>query len=169
MNRAFYQRLLVVVLLTLSGAFVFGLAALLPSYFISTVKNDIAQRELSAQSVEPMPTLDAETEKEIKTLDAKLSIIEKAERNKFTVSTQVIREVIAQKLSDIKITQIIFDAGGDGAPKITVSGIAPSRERLLLYRQALEQDVNFKNVLLPISNFVKGSNIEFSLTLTPAP
>ena len=52
--------------------------------------------------------------------------------------------------------------------KVTVLGIAPSRELLLLFRRALEDDVAFKKVDLPISNFVKGSNIEFSLSLIPS-
>jgi hypothetical protein len=72
-------------------------------------------------------------------------------------------------MPDIKITQILYDnTVAKGDKKVNIQGTAPSRERLLIFRQALEGNPAFKKVDLPISNFVKGSNIQFSLSLTPA-
>jgi len=50
---------------------------------------------------------------------------------------------------------------------VSIEGIAPSREILLAFRRLLENDPLFKSVDLPISNFIKGSNIRFNLNLIP--
>ena len=80
----------------------------------------------------------------------------------------MIGAILLKKRSDIKITQILYQNDGTNGKKITLTGIASSREVLLLFRQALEDSSSFKDVVLPISNFVKGSNIDFSLSLTPS-
>jgi hypothetical protein len=50
--------------------------------------------------------------------------------------------------------------------KISISGRASSREVLLSFRRTLEDNPAFSKVDLPISNFIKGSNIRFYITLT---
>jgi len=72
--------------------------------------------------------------------------------------------VISKKMTDIKINQILYKNEPAGK-SIGVRGIAPNRERLLLFRRALEEDPLFKKVDLPISNFTKGLNIQFYLSL----
>ncbi len=96
----------------------------------------------------------------------KINLIESSEKNRFSVSEKVVDEIIARKMSDIKILQIDYEKGIDGARIVKITGMAPDRERLLLFRQTLESDQNFSNVDLPISNFVKGKNINFELKIT---
>jgi len=79
----------------------------------------------------------------------------------------VINAILLKKRSDIKITQISYQNDTRGR-KIGVTGTAPSREVLLFFRLALESSPAFKSVDLPISNFVKGSNIQFYLNLIPS-
>ncbi len=101
-------------------------------------------------------------------MDAKLSIIENAEKNKFVVSERVIEELLLKKTPEVRITQISFEENEKGEKNISVRGSASSRERLLVFKRALEEDDLFKNVDLPISNLVKGSNLQFYLTLSPS-
>jgi len=68
---------------------------------------------------------------------------------------------------NIKITDISYENDSLNGKKISIQGTAPSREVLLSFRQAFENDNTFKQVDLPISNFVKGSNIQFYLSLIP--
>jgi Tfp pilus assembly protein PilN len=94
--------------------------------------------------------------------------VEKNEAAKYLLSRSVINEIILNKMPDMKITQISYDSATKTGKTITLRGIAPSRERLLQFRKALEDDSAFKKVDLPISNFVKGSNISFSIGLLPS-
>jgi hypothetical protein len=111
---------------------------------------------------------DQQTLETIKGLNKKLALIENAENIKFDISSKVINPILLTKTPDIKITNISYQNDSLKGKKISVEGIAPSREVLLLFRQALEDGMDFKQVDLPISNFVKGSNIKFYLSLIPS-
>ena len=167
-NRDFYFRLAMVVCIMLGLSILAAAIALLPSYFLVSVKENAANQKLDLLLKEPVPAIDQKTTQTIADLNSRLISIENAEQNKFPVSQKVINEIILKKMPDIKITQFSYSNSADKGKFITVRGIAPNRERLLLFRVALEDDSAFSKVDLPISNFVKGSNIEFFLNLIPS-
>jgi hypothetical protein len=123
------------------------------------------------QKNQPVPAIDQQTLLSIEDLNNKLDIIKNAEENKFVISEKVINAIILKKMPSIKITEISYEddslKGQEVIKKISIRGNAPSREVLLSFRQALEDSVSFKQVDLPISNFIKGSNIQFYLSLIP--
>ncbi|MBP9748413.1 MAG: hypothetical protein KBD17_02210 [Candidatus Pacebacteria bacterium] len=166
--RHFYFRLAVVSLLMVSLVICFTIMAILPSYILSKTKEDVADSKLTMQKSEPVPILDQNTSDAIADLDGKLSLVENLSANKFVVTERVIKEILNSKISDVKISRISYENDSVQGKKIGIDGEASSRERLLLFRQALEDNKAFQNVDLPISNFVKGSNIQFHLSLTPA-
>jgi hypothetical protein len=172
MARGFYYKLVVLFLAMASASILILLVAILPSYFLSNAKFNIVNAKLEKQKSEPVPLPDQATLAVIKDLKNKLNLIELAEQNKFTVSQKVITAIIRNKMPAIKITDIFYENSSNvSVPlgrKISIRGVAPSREVLLLFRLALENDTEFKQVDLPISNFVKGSNIEFFLSVIPA-
>lgn len=122
---------------------------------------------LESQKKEPTPLFDQETVAMVSEIEKKLQLIEDTSRDKYSVSLQVINQILLSKMSDIKITEITYDVNTEGK-LISIKGTAPSRDRLLAFRRALEDNTSFKKVNLPISNFIKGSNIRFSLTLIPS-
>ena len=164
----FYFRLTVVFFMTMGFCIVVLSVSILPSYFLSSVNKNSASEKLETQKSEPMPLIDQDSLASIIDLNDKLSVIENAEKNKYPISQKIINEIIFQKMPDIKISQIFYENNPTSGKKINIRGLAPSRERLLLFRRALEDDITFKKVDLPISNFVKGSNIEFYLTIIPS-
>lgn len=164
-TKGFYFRLFAVFLFLFSFCMFVALVTLVPSYFLVDNKEKIAQMKLEIQKNELMPQLDQDTLTLIKDIDNKLSIIENSKKNKFLVSERVINQIIASKMSDIKITRISFEKNATLEKKISIYGIAPSRERLLLFRKSLEENSAFSSVDLPVSNFIKGSNIQFYLSL----
>lgn len=167
MNADFLVRLGIISLYVLGFSIFAGVAALLPSYFHVMVKSSVADKNLAVQKETPAPSIEAEVTAQINDLNKRLTLIESARDKSFIVTDRVIRELINNKMPDIKITDISYD-GTTKEKTIKVSGEAPSRERLLLFRIALEHDAQFQKVDLPISNFVRGSNIRFFLTLIPS-
>ena len=101
----------------------------------------------------------------IKDLDTRLAILEKSRKNKYIFSENVIDKILSNKVSGIKIKSIFFEKDDISGGNIVISGIAENREILLLFRRTLEKDPSFENVDLPISNFVKGRDIEFNMSL----
>jgi len=172
MVRCFYLKLTTLFLIVGSFVFIAFFVAILPSYFLSSVKNNIVDKKLETQNNEIAPLPDQKTLSVIKNLSNELDLVERVENNKFIVSEKIINAILLKKMSNIKIINISFEDktpnGSSEDKKISIQGYAPSREVLLLFRKALEDDANFKQVDLPISNFVKGSNIQFYLSLIPS-
>lgn len=164
----FYFRLVVVSLAALGLALVIGLAAAAPSLLLSSIDKNFAESKLVAQKSEPITATDEHLSAEAAALNGKLAIVERAETEKYSISRKVINEIVLRKMPDIRITRIWYENVPAGGRKVNIVGVAPSRERLLAFRRALEDDVAFKKVELPISNFVRGSNLEFSIDLIPS-
>lgn len=163
----FYFRFTILIIIMLDFCILIAIFSLLPPYFISSMKYSLSSVNLENKKSEPLPPLDENSLALVKDINNKLSLIEKFEKNKFRPSVKVINAILLKKSSDIKITQILYEKEGVAEKKISITGIAPSREALLSFREALEGSSNLKDVNLPISNFVKGSNINFNLSLTP--
>ncbi len=168
MSKDFYLRFVAILFIMLGISLLIALAAILPSYFFSSVEKKSISMELTQEDNEPISAPDQNTLTAISDLKNRLGLIENVEKNKDIFSKRVIDEIIFKKISGIKITRIFYQSGTPTGRSISIDGIAESREILLLFQQALEADVAFSKVDLPISNFVKGSNIKFSLNLIPS-
>ncbi len=167
MSKDFYFRLVTVLFVMLSISLLIASIVILPTYFLFSTEEDSINTELELQNSESIPLLDQNTLVVIKDLGNKLNLIEDTQKNKFVFSQKVINEIILKKIPSIKITKISYQNNPQTGRKINISGKAPSREVLLSFRRALEDNVAFSKVDLPISNFVRGSDIEFYLSLIP--
>ncbi len=166
--RSFYLKIVVLFLVMGSLSVWVVTISILPAYFVSSTKKSIANNKLITQQQEPMPIPQEKTLSVIKETNNKLKLIENAEKNSFLVSQKIIVAILSKKTPDIRITDISYENDLKKGRLISIQGIAPSREILLSFRQALEDDKNFKQVDLPVSNFVKGSDIQFYLSLMPS-
>lgn len=163
----FRFRLLVILLTALTVTAVVGSVALLPAYFFTSVKKEIAENKLAEQRKTPTPELDQNTLSSIEELNSELKLLGEDKQNRLIVTEKILNEIILKKAPEIKINQIAYESDSLGEKTVSVRGSAPSRESLLAFRFTLENNPNFKNINLPISNFIKGSNIQFFLTLSP--
>lgn len=164
-KKDFYFRLLIVFFVMLTLIIIISAIAILPAYIISVENKTSISQKLEQQKNEIMPELDQKSLVAIKELDARILLLEKARKNKYLFSERVINEILSDKVLGIKIKSISYEKDLVSGGRITITGIAESRERLLLFRRTLEDNESFKDVDLPISNFVKGRDIEFGLSL----
>lgn len=167
-TKDFYYRLIVLFLVMLGFCVSVASVSIIPSYVLSSMKNTLINTKLETQKNEPLPPSGKESLSMIKSINSKLDLVENSEKNKFPLSEKVINAILFKKRPDIKITRILYENDEVKGKKISIAGTAPSREVLLLFRRALEDDPTFKNIDLPISNFVKGSDIQFYLSLIPS-
>lgn len=167
MKRDFLVRASVVALFVFGFTILVGSVALLPSYFHVIVKSSLVKQKLFIQEATPVPEVETEVMAAVEDLSKKLGLIETAQKNNFIVSRRAINDIVLKKIPDIKIDSIYYGNTVKGK-EIRINGSAVSREKLLVFRLALENDPSFSRVDLPISNFVKGSNIQFFVTLVPA-
>lgn len=159
---------MIMILFALSFAVLLAAVSMLPSFFFASVKLNLMNTKLNAQKQDPISEPDQEIQKIAAILNSKITKIEKNTKNNFLVSNQVINSIVLSKMADIKISQITYDGVNVSGKQIKINGSASSRDRLIFFRKALEENTAFSKIDLPISNFVKGSNIQFYLTLTPS-
>jgi hypothetical protein len=164
--REFYFRLVVSALVLLDFCIFVFMVVLLPSYFLLNAESAHIASRLEEQNKIPITLEDKATLDAISELDKRLNLIERSEKNNFRISEDVINLILVKKRGDIQINKIMYEARNN-EKIISVNGTAYSRDVLLAFRRALEADPNLAKVDLPISNFVKGSNIQFYLTLVP--
>lgn len=164
----FYIRVLSLFFVMLGTSFLFASVLLLPSYFVSYVEENFISSKLKIQESEPIPQPNQNTLATIKDLKFKLNLIENIKNNKNIFSQRIINEILLEKTPNIKITEIFYQKDKNKGETINISGIAPNREVLLSFRRALEDNVAFSKVDLPVSNFVKGTDIKFNLSLIPS-
>jgi len=168
MFRDFYLRLIIVVFTMLAASITIGIFAIAPSYSSLYFDGNLVKDALKIQEEEPVSISDQNTLVKVKELEDKLALIEKAKENKYNLSDRIINEIVLKKSSSIKITEITYKSSSPRGREVSIVGIAPSREALLLFRKSFEDNPAFKEVDLPISNFIKGSNIRFYITLIPS-
>ncbi|KKR62125.1 hypothetical protein A2643_02055 [Candidatus Nomurabacteria bacterium RIFCSPHIGHO2_01_FULL_39_220] len=167
MVKSFYYRFTVVCLVVFGLSVLIGTFVMIPSYFLVRTKEDLVNKKLEAQKSESVSAPDQETLAITQDLENKLWLLEGSESDKFTISKEVVSAIVQKKIFSIKITDISYENNPPAGKKVSIEGIAPSREILLAFRRLLENDPLFKSVDLPISNFIKGSNIRFNLNLIP--
>lgn len=163
----FYFRLTVVFFAVLGFSILIACVAIFPAYFFSLEKKNFVNNKLDLEKKALIPLPDSAAIALMEDLNFKLSLVEKIQVDKYLVSEKIINEIILKKMLDIKIDSISYQNDLVKGKSVKVNGTASSRERLLLFRKSLEDNVLFKKVDLPVSNFVKGSNIQFYLNLIP--
>lgn len=163
-SREYWHRLTAVSLIFILLAVLIGIVFLLPSYLISTAR----ERRVSAEYELLKKSLNNENFDELnailKTTAERLDIVKKSDEKSASL-VRAIAEALRRKEKGVKINLISSKSGLGGEGELTISGFASSRERLLSFKKSLESDKIFSKVELPISNFAKFSDIDFSIKL----
>ncbi len=139
---------------------------LVPAYIVSSKRHATAEQELMflRQGIGMEETEDPA--QMIAEANAKLSLL--ADKNDRGMQVhRIFALIITHKNSNIAITDLSYDAakGADGV-RVSINGTARDRAALSAFARELENEPRFANIDLPISNFVKETDIDFSLTLT---
>ena len=167
MSKDFYFRLVTLIFIMFSISLLIASILIVPSYFLSSVDKTSIDTKVQLQENEAVSLSEQDTMATINDLKSKLGSVENFKKNQYLFSQKIINEVVLKKISSLRITEIHYQNDPKTGRKISISGIALNRDVLLSFKRALEDDVAFSKVDLPISNFVKGSNIKFYLNLIP--
>lgn len=166
MRKDFFLRLLIVLFFMLSFSFLIASVAVFPSLVLSYQNKILITKKLENEKNQKIPEVDEKAQNQVTELNEKLNLIEKAINNKYIFSEKVIDEILQRKIAGIKITKIFYQNDEFKGRIVTINGLANNREQLLLFRKSFEESTLFKDVNLPISNFVKDRNIQFNLNLS---
>lgn len=164
-RREYYRRLIV---LSLKGFLLLAAVAaipVLPVYLRMNLSENVADARLAALAAGRASSLEREVRASVTDINQKLSIF--ALKPEWNFSREILQPVLDHRGASIQLNSIFAERTPAGAVA-KLRGQAADRDKLLGFRQRLEAVPEFARVDLPISNFVKGRNIEFSLEITLA-
>lgn len=164
LRQLYFLRLAVVGVLLLSVVAIAHGVFLLPSYLYLRDTVEERKAELAQLSTTLAGTQEQEVSARVATLARDATRL--AELGTTPKASAAVAAVIGLPREGIRLIGFSFaDEPGDGA-KMTVSGVAASREDLRAYEQALSNAPYVAAADLPISAYAKERDIEFTITLT---
>jgi len=164
-RKEYRVRLAVVAALLIASLVSISVILLAPTFILSSYKYSSATNQLntekkkisdSAEGIDPIKTA--------KEVNAQLVVLG-GEGSLLPLSYDVFTTIVGYKPGSIKIESMFYDRGQISG-RISVGGVSKDRETLLSFLQSLEGEEMFDIVELPISSFVEGEDIEFSIQLT---
>lgn len=137
---------------------------LAPSYKYSVLKESITQNNLETFNAQN-PQIDIENlNNEIAITNKKLSFIISKKSN-ISVSEDVIEKILALRTAGISFNHLSYNFIDEKNISINIIGVATNRTSLRSLKDALTADPLFASVDLPISNFIKPTDIDFNISL----
>ncbi len=163
LQKEYSGRRMIVWLGSIALALVISLILLSPSYFLTRIRAEEARGELESAK----RALDAELPPKEMLAEFQAAVRNAEALKPLTKSLSVYElvKLFEARPKTIRITGISFSEQAEGRPTIVVNGRAENRDGLTAFGRALEERVEFATVNLPVSNFVKEKDIDFSMTV----
>ncbi len=159
----YQKRLIIVACIFITAIAVIGVVALLPSYIYSHMKyNEIKSAKQSLDDALALQQGDktADVVKEITDNIQALQPFGAAQS-----PTEVIHRIQAMAPGGIHITRFGYVLKADNTLTLELVGRADSRSDLTQFVRLLQADTYFEGARVPLSNFTKDKNIDFTLML----
>ena len=165
-RRLYHERFVVVVLLSLIVLSVVADACL--AYLYMTSKKEESALLATQDSYEKLGVgkLKQDLVSTINDLNARLNIFD---QKRFTspIIGSFIDPILKAQINTITLTNFGYVlVPGTNTAAVTISGVSVSREAILSFADNLRNTPGITNVDVPITNFIKESNMPFSITVT---
>lgn len=103
----------------------------------------------------------------VKDIAATVSILKKY--TPVDMPSRLIESVIKAKPGGISLARISYTPSQDSPDTIDITGKANTRASLVSFSKNLQADTDFSSIYIPISNFAREKDIDFSVKLLAAP
>ncbi|MFA5773559.1 MAG: pilus assembly protein PilM [Candidatus Paceibacterota bacterium] len=171
LRREYWMRFFTIMLNFVALMGVLATFLLFPSYFLSQSKENLFESRLEIFNKENPDLTNSNIDKIISDINSRLEMLNKAE-TPYQVSDKVLNNILSSRTSGITFSQILFNKTTT-IKKVTtntsileVHGVANNRDSLRNFKTALDNNPNFSEVNLPISNFLEKSDLNFTISIT---
>lgn len=163
LKKDYFFRLAIVILVSVLMLGILSFVFLLPSYFLSVVKEKAVSREFDLAVEGKNIQKEQELQLSIKKSKEMLDIL-KIEESSVSIK-DLIFKIVEKKNSGIVIDGFSVNLSKNNKYEILVNGTAQKRDNLKTFAENLRTSKEFNSVDLPISNFAKIADIDFSIML----
>ena len=159
------MRLGVVVIVAISALTTASLILLIPSYLLSISKYNTATKNLAIlEATQGGGLQEKEVNAQIGAMNKKIEFFLRGAGAQPFSPLEIISKILKIKGSTIKIQSFVYSTNTQGR-QLVITGKASSRDSLAEFVAALKEEPSFSRVELPISSYVKSSDIGFSLLI----
>lgn len=164
-TRAEYRlRLGALVALAVALLLLASLILLFPVYLLTLSKYQFASDKfVKLESEQGRTEQEKELNTQINEVNKKTNLFLK-EYNKQAVFSEIVTKIIETKGNTIRIQNIFYETS-PGRERLVISGRADDRDLLALFIENLKKDPFFTTVDIPISSYIKSTDIDFSVIL----
>ncbi|MBK5215421.1 MAG: pilus assembly protein PilM [Candidatus Pacebacteria bacterium] len=164
-RREYWMRFSVAVLNMLIIAGLVSTLLLFPPYFLSKSKEVLVQDRLETLNKEN-PELDTNNiDKITSDINSKLKILNSNEVS-YQVNDKVFSNILSSRTEGVTFSQLLFTKKTADSAGLEIHGVATNRDSLRNFKTVLENNLNFSEVNLPISNFLEKTNLIFTISIT---
>lgn len=161
--KSYQKSVLTVCLFTLSVVVIVSTMTLLPAYFTALVHERVEIENLTFFEQRPESQESSGLSEIIKSTNKDMSVFQ--ERESVALFRSVIDPVLQTERSGIRIKDFLLYLEDD-TYQGEIHGLAESREDLEIFANLLAEREEFSSVDVPISQYAKGKDIDFSITFT---
>lgn len=163
LKRDYFFRLIIVILVSVSALSVVSIVFLLPSYFLSVVREKAVSQEFDLAVKSKSALKEQELQAGIKKSKEMLKLLKSGESK--ILIRDLILKIIEKKNTGIAIGGFSVNLSKNNKYEILMTGTARKRDNLKMFAENLRAGKEFSGVDLPISNFAKIADIDFSIML----
>lgn len=163
MRSDYRQRILVVSGFLFSCLLFIAIVVSVTLYFCLSVSQKQAEATLAKEQTKNIVAEADKLEQEIKSFNQKLSRLNK--NGTSLPITAVVKSVLSHPIFGIVLNTINYNKSSDGLAILELAGTAKNRSQLLAFVETLRSDPAFSKVDSPVSNLIKESQVDFSLSL----
>lgn len=154
------MRLISLWFLALTTVSIIFFFSVLPSYFYSSNKISSIQATSDKNNLDATPDVSFVDE-----IEHTKVYIDKLEASDPVSIMRPIEDLISIK-KGVLINSVRVTRGTEGSLTMNVTANAPKREDLVAFSKAVKADTRFKEVVIPISEFAKNTDISFNFNVT---
>lgn len=172
LHKEYWIRFITIILNLIAVASVIATILLFPSYFLSRSKENLVENKLEIFNQENPDLTNSNIDNIINDINLKLEMLDKVGTS-YQISDKVLNNILSNRTSGITFSQILFSKKTvkvSGVGKILfvleVHGVATNRDSLRNFKTALDNNPNFSEVNLPISNFLEKTDLIFTISIT---
>ncbi len=161
---SYWMRFFSVSLSYLGLLFLFASVLLLPSYISSALKEK--ELEVSLESFNKAhKELDLNSMSNVVSdINTKLVVLS-VENKRSEIVESIFKDILNKKTSDIRISSISYNQKDEDSASVQLSGVASNRASLSNFKESLISNSYFKNVDIPISNFLEKKDLKFNFLI----
>ena len=159
-RRGYVYRLISVTCFLLALSFLLVVVFIAPSYFV------IRERQASVENSftllkKPVGVDEKSVTAVVRGANQKVAALLEIPSASFT---PLLQKISKYKPSGVSVRGMIYNPKNIKTASVTVQGVAASRESLVSFINHLKTDGTFSQIDVPISNFAKGQDIDFSVS-----